>query len=217
MSIVHNRSDLWNDPYLDFRGLASHISSSVKIRSWTATLQTSSETPPKSIVQHYYTTHFLNTSEWSVGKCKELSNLGWEVGKWWAKSGEMYCTFSRHGRAIQLKPASAQLGFIFNFVFPSIFCPSRPSTQTAQMPNWCKMQNYNGVDKRFNGTVGASLLAGVKGQIAKSKLSLQTNQSRQKDDFFLECVDEVCFRYADNKQRGKHNGGEEEHHKISEV
>ena len=57
-----------------------------------------------------------------------------------AKSGEMYCTFSRHGHAIQLKPASAQLGFIFNFVFPSIFCPSRPSTQTAQMPNWCKIQ-----------------------------------------------------------------------------
>ena len=44
-----------------------------------------------------------------------------------AKSGEMYCTFSRHGHAIQLKPASAQLGFIFNFVFPSIFCPSCPS------------------------------------------------------------------------------------------
>ena len=121
MSIVHNRSDLWNDPYLDFRGLARHISSSVKIRSWTATLQTSSETPPKSIVQLYYTKHCLNTSEWSVRKFKELSNLGWEVGKWWAKSGEMYCTFSRHGHAIQLKPASAQLGFIFNFVFPSIF------------------------------------------------------------------------------------------------
>ena len=100
-----------------------------------------------------------------------------------AKSGEMYCTFSRHGHAIQLKPASAQLGFIFNFVFPSIFCPSRPSTQTAQMPNWCKMQNYNGVDKRFNGTVGASLLAGVKGHIAKSKLSLQTNKSPQRDIF----------------------------------
>ena len=125
---------------LGFPSLARHISSSVKIRSWTATLQTSSETPPKSIVQLYYTTHCLNTSQRSIRKCKELSNLGWEVGKWWAKSGEMYCTFSRHGRAIQLKPASAQLGFIFNFVFPSIFCPSRPSTQTPQMPNWCKIQ-----------------------------------------------------------------------------
>ena len=52
------------------------------------------------------------------------------------------------------------------------------------------MQNYNGVDKRFNGTVGASLLAGVKGQIAKSKLSLQTNKSPQRDIFSLEYVDE---------------------------
>ena len=77
--------------------------------------------------------------------------------------------------------------------------------------------NYNGIDKRFNGTVGASLLAGVKGQIAKSKLSLQTNKSPQRDIFSLEYVDEVSLRYADNKQRGKHNGGEEEHHKISEV
>ena len=205
MSIVHNRSDLWNDPYLDFRGLARHISSSVKIRSWAATLQTSSETPPKSIVQHYYTTHCLNTSEWSevLENAKSCLTRDGKSANGGAKSGEMYCTFSRHGRAIQLKPASAQLGFIFNFVFTSIFCPSRPSTQTAQMPNWCKMQNYNGVDKRFNGTVGASLLAGVKGQIAKSKLSLQTNQSRQKDDFSLECVDEVCLRHTDNKQTTK--------------
>ena len=140
MSIVHNRSDLWNDPYLDFRGLARHISSSVKIRSWTATLQTSSETPPKSIVQLYYTKHCLNTSEWSVRKFKELSNLGWEVGKWWSKKWRNVLHFLQTWARYSIEASVCPAGVHFQFCFSINFCPSRPSTQTAQMPNWCKLQ-----------------------------------------------------------------------------
>ena len=105
----------------------------------------------------------------------------------------------------------------FSILFFVNFLPIAPINPDSTDAKLVQNSNYNGVDKRFNGTVGASLLAGVKGQIAKSKLSLQTNQSRQKDDFSLECVDEVCLRYADNKQREKHNEAEEEDHKISEV
>ena len=204
MSIVHNRSDLWNDPYLDFRGLARHISSSVKIRSWTATLQTSSETPPKSIVQHYYTTHYLNTSQWSVRKCKELSNLGWEVGKWWSKKRRNVLHFLQTWARYSIEASVCPAGVHFQFCFSINFLPIAPINPDSTDAKLVQTSNYNGVDKRFNGTVGASLLAGVKGQIAKSKLSLQTNKSPQRDIFSLEYVDEVSFRYADNKQRGKH-------------
>ena len=122
-------------------------------------------------------------------------------------------TWARYSIEASVCTAGVHFQFCFSINFLPIALLKPDSTHAKLVLN----SNYNGVDKRFNGTVGASLLAGVKGQIAKSKLSLQTNQSRQKDNFFLECVDEVCFRYADNKQRGKHNGGEKEHHKISEV
>ena len=140
MSIVHNRSDLWNDPYLDFRGLARHISSSVKIRSWTATLQTSSETPPKSIVQLYYTTHCLNTSQWSVRKCKELSNLGWEVGKWWSKKRRNVLHFLQTWARYSIEASVCTAGVHFQFCFSINFLPIMPIAQTAHMPNWCKIQ-----------------------------------------------------------------------------
>ena len=201
MSIVHNRSDLWNDPYLDFRGLARHISSSVKIRSWTATLQTSSETPPKSIVQHYYTTHYLNTSQWSVRKCKELSNLGWEVGKWWSKKRRNVLHFLQTWARYSIEASVCPAGVHFQFCFSINFLPIAPINPDSTDAKLVQTSNYNGVDKRFNGTVGASLLAGVKGQIAKSKLSLQTNRSQLSQDFSLEYVDEVCLRYMRTKNK----------------
>ena len=109
-------------------------------------------------------------------------------------------TWARYSIEASVYTAGVHFQFCLSINFLPI-APIKPDSTDAKL---VQNANYNGVDKRFNGTVGASLLAGVKGQIAKSKLSLQTNKSPQRDIFSLEYIDEVSLRYADNKQRGKH-------------
>ena len=79
-------------------------------------------------------------------------------------------------------------GVHFQFCFYINFLPIAPINPDSTDAKLVQNSNYNGVDKRFNGTVGASLLAGVKGQIAKSKLSLQRKLNRPSEDFSLHNV-----------------------------